>query len=367
MTRRNLCPNPFAKTNATGYSGTAAATRSTGLSGFQRTTGMIAAGGGYIQAPVAACAPGDQIVVSLQTVSLSVLGTKTIYCAFTRSAGGDDFSQTFTVTADTTVRRAVFNGTAPANATGVYLILDAITAGTVMSSVMYEPGAVDGGYADGDSSGWVWDGTNGNSSSTQSGGTDLPVSGTLSGGGTLSGTVQGRHTATGALAGGGHLTGVVSGGDVPNVSGTQYDLNDIFDGLAAVFNGVYTGDTIGGVAITMEAHSEVPGQVDTPSIVLELDGQTFNINMGNGADSFNIVALVLLTDDDTQESQRALRSFLSRKSTSGLLRLQAALEADQTLGGLVSYAIMTGVRDVGHMIYGGVDYLGAELIIEVVS
>lgn len=367
MTRRNLCPNPSAKIAATGYSGTASPARSTGLSGFLRTTGMTAAGTGFIQSPTATCAPGDQIVVSLQTVSLSVLGSKTVYAAFTRSAGGDDFSQTFSITADTTVRRGVFAATAPANATGIYLLFDGITTGTVMSSVMYEPGAVDGGYADGDSSGWVWDGTNGSSSSSESGSTNLPVSGTLSGGGTLSGTVQGRHVVTGTLAGGGHLTGTVSGGDLPDVSGVQYDLNEIFDALAAVFNGVATGETFGGAPQHMEAHSEVVGQVDTPAIVLELDGQTFDLNMGSGADSFNVVALLLLTDDDSQEAQRALRSFMSRKSTSGVMRLKKALLDGQTLGGLVSYAIMTGVRDVGHIVYSGVDYLGAELIIEVMS
>lgn len=210
MTRHNLCPNPSAKVNATGYSGTASATRVTGLTGFPRTTGMVAAGTGFIQAPTAACAPGDQIVVSFWTSSTSTLGTKTIYAAFTRSAGGDDFSQTFTVTADAVVRRAVFAATAPANATGIYLLFDGITTGTNMAAVMYEPGAVDGGYADGDTAGWVWDGTSGNSASSESTGSDIAVSGTFSSSGSLTGTTTTRRLKTGTLGSAGSLSGTVA-------------------------------------------------------------------------------------------------------------------------------------------------------------
>jgi hypothetical protein len=151
------------------------------------------------------------------------------------------------------------------------------------------------------------------------------------------------------------------------VSAADYDLNEVFDALAEVFNNVATGETINGTPITMEAHAEVVGQVDTPAIVLELDAQEFDLNMGDGADSFNVVALLLLTDQESTDAQRQLRSFLSRRAGSGLMRLKASLEADQTLGGLVSYAVMTNVRGIGTVTYSGVDYLGAELIIGVVS
>lgn len=210
MTRHNLCTNPSAKSAATGYSGTASATRTTGLAGFPRTTGMTAAGTGFIQSPTVACAPGDLLVVSFSTVSLSTLGTKTTFCAFTRSAGGDDFSQTFTVTADATIRRAVFTATAPANATGVYLLFDGITTGTVMAAVMYEPGNVDGGYADGDTSGWSWDGTDGLSASSENSGSDIAVSGTLGSSGSLTGTTTTRRAKTGTLGSAGSLTAVVA-------------------------------------------------------------------------------------------------------------------------------------------------------------
>jgi hypothetical protein len=168
MARRNLCPNPSAKNNGTGWSGTAAAARVTGLAGFPVATGMKSTGVGFIQSPTGVCSPGDQLVVSLYQQAPTALGNKTVYCAFTRSAGGDDFSQTFSTNLTGSVVRTTFSATAPANATGVYLLLDGVSADVVMTGVMYEPGTVDGGYADGDTSGWAWDGTDGNSTSSES-------------------------------------------------------------------------------------------------------------------------------------------------------------------------------------------------------
>ncbi len=151
------------------------------------------------------------------------------------------------------------------------------------------------------------------------------------------------------------------------MAAADYDLNEVFTALAAVFDGVATGDEIGGVPITMECHAEVPGDVDVPAIVLDFDDQTWDLNMGQGADSLGIVALLLVQYQDAENAQQALRSFLSRTPGAGMTRLKAALEADQTLGGLVSYAIMQRVRSIGIITFNGIDYLGAEIIIEVMS
>jgi hypothetical protein len=164
-----------------------------------------------------------------------------------------------------------------------------------------------------------------------------------------------------------HLSGTASGGDDIVIDGTQYDLEEVMEALAALFNEVATGDEIGGVAITMECHADMPGQVEPPAILLEIDDLAWDLNMGRGADGFSVSALVLVTYQDMDQAQRLLWRFLSRKSTSGLMRIKAVLEADQTLGGLVSYAVLTTVRNIGTVNVNAVDYLGAELIIEVVS
>lgn len=146
---------------------------------------------------------------------------------------------------------------------------------------------------------------------------------------------------------------------------TSYDLNEIADALAAVFDGLPTGDEFGGVGETFNAYAEVPGQIEEPAIVLELDDLSWDATMGAGEDTLTFLATVLVDAQDDDGSQRALRAFLSRDG--GVGKLKAALLADQTLGGLVSYAHMPTVRRIGTITYGGVDYLGAELPIEIVS
>lgn len=151
------------------------------------------------------------------------------------------------------------------------------------------------------------------------------------------------------------------------MSVANYDLNEILDALAAVFNGQETGDDYGGVAETISAYATVPGTLRVPAVVLELDDLDWDLAMGDGADGLQIVATVLVKTQETKGAQRALYAFLSRKPSSGHVRLKAALKADQTLDGLVSYLHMTTVRRIGLINYGGVDYQGAEIVIEGMS
>jgi len=145
----------------------------------------------------------------------------------------------------------------------------------------------------------------------------------------------------------------------------NYDLNAIFDELAAVFDGIATGDVVSGTALTLSAYSEVPGQVTVPALVLELDDLAWDVTMGRGADAWTIVGTALVSFADQANAQRKLRSFLSADGGAG--RIKAALEAEKSLGGLVSYVQLSGARRVGKITYNGVDYLGCELVFEVMS
>jgi hypothetical protein len=147
----------------------------------------------------------------------------------------------------------------------------------------------------------------------------------------------------------------------------DYDLNAIFDALETLFDDLATGDEIGGEAVTLAAYSEVVGNIQAPAMVLELDDITWDETMGGGSDSFVILATILVQDVDTAGAQRALRTFLSRKVTSGIGRLKARLATDPTLGGLVSYVQMGQARQMGRITYDQVEYMGVALPLEVVS
>ena len=147
----------------------------------------------------------------------------------------------------------------------------------------------------------------------------------------------------------------------------SYEIEEIMEALKGVYQDLETGDTFGGQPATLNAYATVSGNADVPAIVFELDTLQWDLNMGGGADGLGIVATVLLQTSDSEGAQEALWRFLSRRETTGVGRLKAALDADPTLGGLVHYAQMATARRTGLITYDGVDYMGAELVIEVVA
>jgi hypothetical protein len=377
VTRKNLCPNPSVGANVTGWAGTAGPpTRVTGVAGMPVTTAARYTGTGYIQTPTGAASPGLAYTMSLyftNNTGFSISG-KTIYFTFTRSAGGDDFSQTFTIPtiASGATGRVSQTFTAPALATGMYWIIDTLNGSTGtgidVSAALYEQAASLASYADGDTSGWSWDGTAENSTSSESGTStvtsDLAVTYRVANSVTsdLAVTYRVSNTITSDLS-----VRYRVGADIAPDTGATYELEEIMDALAATFDGVQTGDTFRGQTSTISCSPEVPGQITVPAIVLELDDLEWDLQMGGGADAFTILGTVLVQFQDSDTAQRELWRVLSRRVTSGVGRIKAVLEANRDLGGLVSYVHLARVRNIGTIEYNGVPYLGAELIFEVMS
>jgi len=186
MSRRNLCPNPSAKNNATGWSGSGTPARATDFPtpAVPRATGVRATTGGFIQCPAAACAPGDVFNLSFyqHNGSAAFQFGRTAYVGYTRSSGGDVFPETWNTGSlgdiGSTLRTNFTTAAAPALATGVYFLWDSLAVGLGISSALLEKvGTVDT-YADGDTASWVWDGADGNSTSSEV--TTTPVGRTLS-------------------------------------------------------------------------------------------------------------------------------------------------------------------------------------------
>lgn len=144
----------------------------------------------------------------------------------------------------------------------------------------------------------------------------------------------------------------------------DYDLNEIADALATAVQGL-DAYVISGVQQEVTATGDVPGVANVPAIAIELDDIDWDITMARGADAFTFLAFLLASSADNPSGQRLVRQLLSTGGLAG--RVKDALEADKTLGGLVSYAVATGTRTIGNINYGGVDYQGATIVIEVVA
>lgn len=139
----------------------------------------------------------------------------------------------------------------------------------------------------------------------------------------------------------------------------SYDLNAIADALAGVFDGLDTAFDYGGTNVLITATSEMTGQANVPAIGVEFDALTYDLSMGRGADAAIFLLHLVVADSDSQEGQRVIRALLSTG------KIKDALETHETLGGLVSYAVITGTRTIGSINWAGTVYLGATLEVQV--
>lgn len=134
-------------------------------------------------------------------------------------------------------------------------------------------------------------------------------------------------------------------------------------------NGLATNlQTISGLRV----YPFVTGTVATPAaVIVPGDGGRgnrraidFDQTMGRGSDQFFFTILVLVSDAAERAAFETLDAYLAG---SGTLSVKAAVESDETLGGIVGWTNVQGVMDYGRIDYGGQSYLGAEFTVEVMG
>lgn len=135
--RDNLLDNPSFAVDATGWTSSSAGwVRVTDLVGMPRATGWRLtnpAGSGYVRTPIAPASPGVTYTGSMYLKNSSQFGTtRPMWLAWSRSVGGDDFSVSGNAAMPDGfggIYRPSLTGTAPANTTGVSLIIDTLSPG----------------------------------------------------------------------------------------------------------------------------------------------------------------------------------------------------------------------------------------------
>lgn len=278
-TRKNLCPNPGLKNDATGWTGNGAWARVTGVTGMPRTTGNGYTAGTFAQTPTGTPATaGQQYTGSFYIKETGGLGTAaaTLYLAFTRSSGGDDFSNTVAIgaIATNTPTRINITATAPANATGCYLLYDGnnfVVRPCTITAVLLEQAAALDSYFDGDTTFAVWDGADGNSTSTLTISSDVSVPDPVASGGSTAGqddgTTRGDGSSGGVTAGtpDGMSLGDGSGG---GSTGGQLDGRALGDssgggGTGGTTDGRVIGDGSGGAGTGGQADTLI-GDITVP-------------------------------------------------------------------------------------------------------
>jgi hypothetical protein len=137
-------------------------------------------------------------------------------------------------------------------------------------------------------------------------------------------------------------------------------VTDIREGLKARL------DTISG----LRAHAWVVGDIVPPAaIVIPGDPSrksslaiAYDATMGRGSDDFLFTLLILVSNKVERSAQEALDGYLAG---SGATSVKAAVEGEDSLGGVAHFTRVVGVRDYGLVTYGGQTYVGAEFMVEV--
>lgn len=114
-------------------------------------------------------------------------------------------------------------------------------------------------------------------------------------------------------------------------------------------------------------YARVPKTVNLPAAIVQPAPDSaimFDAAGARASDDFMFVITLLVTDAVDEIGQAALDPYLAG---SGAQSIKTVIEADGTLGGAAQWVRVTGVRNYGLIEQGGIQYLGAEFVVEVMA
>ena len=114
----------------------------------------------------------------------------------------------------------------------------------------------------------------------------------------------------------------------------------------------------------LEVYDVVPGQITTPCAIIGVPEIEYDLAMARGADGWLIPVRIHVQLSDYKQAQDELDAYLDSASGKSV---KAAIEGDQTLGGVAATLQVKEVRDYGEYTYGNTTYLGAEWLVWVVT
>lgn len=129
--------------------------------------------------------------------------------------------------------------------------------------------------------------------------------------------------------------------------------------VAAIRDGLKTALAI---VPNLRTYDTIPGQVAIPAAVVTMGDPlvSYDLAMGDNADSLNFVVLLLVQYATERPAQDALDAYLD---PTGASSVKTAIEGN--LGGAVVDASVTTATGYGVYTYNGVDYLGVKFNVEV--
>ena len=106
---------------------------------------------------------------------------------------------------------------------------------------------------------------------------------------------------------------------------------------------------------------KVPGSLNPPHAFVKRRLTTFDVTV-DGEDDFTFAITMAVSWADQETAQETLDPYLA---STGNKSIKLAIDGDTTLGGVVDWCRIASVEEERIIIFGGVEYLAADLVVEV--
>jgi hypothetical protein len=137
------------------------------------------------------------------------------------------------------------------------------------------------------------------------------------------------------------------------------DLTAIRQALAAVLNGV------GPVGSGCRASANFVGTVNPPAAIVTLQpGANFTTQTFEGSGQYNLRITLLAAAGSDESADALLDAWLSTRGDPEVSIL-SALAANPNLGGACDWCVVSGVHGYGWIEWGGIQYLGCNLLVSI--
>lgn len=109
-------------------------------------------------------------------------------------------------------------------------------------------------------------------------------------------------------------------------------------------------------------YAHIPGQMNTPAATVARRRTKFDAVMADGADDWEYVVTVFIPYNEPELAQTLMSDYVAR---TGAESIKAAIEAEETLGGVVDFAHVREAAEDEIRQVGGVAHLAVDFFIEI--
>lgn len=114
----------------------------------------------------------------------------------------------------------------------------------------------------------------------------------------------------------------------------------------------------------LSTYTYFPGSLNGPAAVIQRNVTNYDATMADGSDDWEYIATLMVPWADPKVAQAAMSKYLDR---TGATSIKAVIEAEDTLGGVVDFAVVKTASEEVIRTIGEVEYLAVDFTIGVTA